>query len=537
MRGQAVNPAPSSPLIASLLKPDAYDHPVGTVELIETHISWVILTGNYAYKIKKPVDLGFVDFSTLAKRRHFCAEEVRLNRRLAPEFYLGVVPLTGSPDAPRVGGDGGAIEYAVKMRQFSPSAQLDRMLGRGELEGHHLDAFARLIADFHQRIPIAGVSLKHGEPEQVIAPAMENFPDLRQCLPDPVSAKCIAELERWTITTFARLRENFQRRKRDGFVCECHGDLHLRNLAWVNDGPLAFDCLEFNPDLRWIDVMNEAAFLVMDLEARHQSQLAARFLNLYLERTGDYAGLAVLPFYRVYRALVRAKVDGIRAQQPGTDEREKDLAEREARRYLALARHYTQPGRPRLILTRGVSASGKTTLSGTLVESLGAIRLRSDVERKRLSGLPAEADARAGVGQGIYDAAGSRRTYARLLDMASQVLDAGFPVVVDAAFLEASQRAPFRALAAARGIACTIVEAVAPPALLRERIANRARGASDAELAVLEHQLDTWQPLTLDEGAQAVRVDTAIPLDLDNLCARLAEHFRAGETSFPATAP
>lgn len=527
-RSQAGETATASTLTAGLLKPCAYDHPVGTIELIETHISWVILTGDFAYKIKKPVDLGFVDFSTLAKRRHFCEEEVRLNRRLAPEFYLGVMPLTGSPDAPRFGGDGEAIEYAVQMRQFSPSAQLDRMLDRGELKGHHLDAFARLIAAFHQRVSVAGVGLYHGEPERVLAPAMQNFPDLRQCLPDPASATCIAELEQWTVITFARLRDNFQCRKREGFVRECHGDLHLRNLAWVNDGPLAFDCLEFNPDLRWTDVINEAAFLVMDLEARQQPQLAARFQNEYLERTGDYAGLAVLPFYLVYRALVRAKVDGIRAQQPGTDEREKDLAEREARRYLALARQYTQPGRPRLILTRGVSASGKTTLSGALVEKLGAIRLRSDVERKRLSGLPAEANARAGVGQGIYDAAGSRRTYARLLDMAGRVLDAGFPVVVDAAFLEASQRAPFRAMAAARGIACVIVEATAPPALLRERIANRARGASDADLAVLEHQLDTWQPLTADESADALRVDTGIPLDRDELMVQLMARFRAG---------
>ena len=516
-RRQAGETAASSALVAGLLKPGACDHPVGTLELIETHISWVILTGTYAYKIKKPVDLGFLDFSTLAKRHHYCTEEVRLNRRLAPAFYLGVIPVTGSPDAPHLGGDGAAIEYAVQMRQFPPSAQLDRLLDHGELKGHHLDAFARLIADFHQRVSIAGASVKYGGPEQIIAPAMENFPELRRGLPDAISAQGIAELEQWTIRTFARLREIFQQRKRDGFVRECHGDLHLRNLAWVDDGPLVFDCLEFNPDLRWIDVLNEVAFLVMDLEARQQPALAARFLNLYLERTGDYAGLAVLPFYLVYRALVRAKVDGIRARQAGIDDHEKTLAEAEARRYLALAQCYARSGRPRLILTRGVSASGKTTLSGVLVEKHGAIRIRSDVERKRLAGLPPEADARAAVGQGIYDSAGSRRTYARLLDLAGQVLDAGFLVIVDAAFLDVSQRAPFRAMAAARNISCTIIEATAPPALLRERIVSRARGASDADLAVLEHQLDTWEPLTADENAHAVQVDTSLPLDPDAL--------------------
>lgn len=514
---QAGETAASSALVAGLLKPGACDHPVDAPELIETHISWVILTGNYAYKIKKPVDLGFVDFSTLAKRHHYCTEEVRLNRRLAPAFYLGVIPVTGSPDAPRFGGDGDAIEYAVKMRQFSPSAQLDRLLDQGELEGHHLDAFATFIADFHQRVSVAGARVKYGGPEQIIAPAMENFPELRRCLPDPASAQGIAELEQWTIRAFARLRETFQQRKRDGFVRECHGDLHLRNLAWVNDGPLVFDCLEFNPDLRWIDVLNEVAFLVMDLEARQQPALAARFLNLYLERTGDYAGLAVLRFYLVYRALVRAKVDGIRALQAGIDDREKTLAEAEARHYLALAQGCTRSGPPRLILTRGVSASGKTTLSGALVEQLGAIRIRSDVERKRLAGLPPEADARAKIGQGIYDSAGSHRTYARLLELAGQVLDAGFAVIVDAAFLDVSQRAPFRAMAAARKFSCTIIEATAPPALLRERIVNRTRGASDADLEVLEHQLDHWQALTADERTHAVQVDTSRPLDRDAL--------------------
>lgn len=522
-RRQAGETAASSTLVAGLLDPGAYDHPVDSLELIETHISWVILTGNYAYKIKKPVDLGFVDFSTLAKRHHYCAEEVRLNRRLAPAFYLGVIPVTGSPDAPHFGGDGVAIEYAVKMRQFSPSAQLDRLLERGELEGHHLDAFATFIADFHQRVSVAGASVKHGGPEQIIAPAMENFPELRRCLPDPASAQGIAELEQWTVRAFARLRETFQQRKRDGFVRECHGDLHLRNLAWVNDSPLVFDCLEFNPDLRWIDVLNEVAFLVMDLEARQQPALAARFLNLYLECTGDYAGLTVLPFYLVYRALVRAKVDGIRARQAGIDDREKILAEAEARRYLALAQGCTQSGPPRLILTRGVSASGKTTLSGALVEKLGAIRIRSDVERKRMAGLSPEADARAEIGQGIYNSAGSRRTYARLLELAGQVLDAGFSVIVDAAFLDVSQRAPFGKMAAARNIACTIIEATAPPDLLRERIVSRTRGASDADLAVLEHQLDRWQPLTTDESAHALQVDTSLPLDRGELVARLTD--------------
>lgn len=521
-------PSVSAALIAGLLKPGAYDHPVGHLELIETHISWVVLTGEFVYKIKKPVNLGFADFSTLEKRRHFCAEEVRLNQRLAPDIYLGVVAITGSPAAPRLASDqgddkesGGAIEYAVWMRQFPSSAQLDRMLERGELEARHLDAFARVIADFHQRVSVAGADLHYGDPVEVLKPAEENFPDLRRCLPDPVSAQRIRMLEDWTRAEFSKRRNAFARRKQDGFVRECHGDLHLRNLAWVDDAPLVFDCLEFNPELRWIDVMSEVGFLVMDLQARGHAALASQFLNRYLERTGDYAGLSVLPFYLVYRALVRAKVDGIRALQTDVDEHGKDAAGQECRAYLVLAKRCTLREGPQLIVTRGVSASGKTTVSDSLVERLGAIRIRSDVERKRLAGLPAEADARATINQGLYDAAGNRATYARLLDLAGQVLVAGFTVIVDAAFLQAGQRQPFQVLAAERGIAYTIIEVSAPEAVLRERIVSRTRGASDADLAVLDHQLRSWQPLTPDESDCALRVDTSAAPKLDELTAKL----------------
>jgi aminoglycoside phosphotransferase family enzyme/predicted kinase len=527
---QKVNPAPfvmpsvSSPLIASLLKPGTYDHPVEDIELIETHISRVFLTGKFVYKIKKPVNLGFADFSTLEKRRHFCAEEVRLNQRLAPDTYIGVVAITGSHAAPRLISDQAsvdAIEYAVKMRQFPSSAQLDRMLDRGELEGRHLDAFAWVIADFHQRVSVAGADLCYGDPDEVLRPVKENFPDLYRCLPDPASTERILALEAWTDAEFSKLRNGFASRKQDGFVRECHGDLHLRNLAWIDEGPLVFDCLEFNPELRWIDVMSEVAFLVMDLQARGQAGLASRFLNQYLERAGDYAGLAILPFYLVYRALVRAKVEGIRALQADVDVHEKGAAELACRSYLALPQRYTQREKPRLIVTRGVSASGKTTVSNLLLESLSAIRIRSDVERKRLAGLAAETDARAEVNRGIYDVAGSRETYARLLDLAGQVLAAGFTVIVDAAFLQAGQLQPFQSLAAKRGIACTIIEVSAPEAVLRERIVNRARGASDADLTVLEHQLKAWQPLTPDESVHALRVDTSAALDLDKLMDRL----------------
>ncbi|NNG14343.1 MAG: phosphotransferase, partial [Gammaproteobacteria bacterium] len=355
-----------SALIISMMKPELYGHPVEECQLIETHISWVILTGPYAYKIKKPVNLGFLDFSTLEKRHFCCDEEVRLNSRLAAEIYLEVMPITGSAEHPCLAGEGPVIEYAVKMVQFPQSAQLDRLLDAGDLRASHIDAIAKMIADFQRHIAVADNNMVYGSPEQVAQPVVENFTQIREQYSGHVDeqewAAILEELEHWAEKNFITLQPFFEDRKDGQFIRECHGDLHLRNLAWLGDAPLAFDCIEFNPALRWIDVISEVAFLTMDLQARQQPELAHRLLNAYLENTGDYAGTRVLTFYLLYRALVRAKVDAIRACQAGIGETEKAEAEKDLLGYLRLAKSYIQPGNPKLIITRGMSASGKTTL-------------------------------------------------------------------------------------------------------------------------------------------------------------------------------
>ncbi|MEZ5540969.1 MAG: AAA family ATPase [Pseudomonadota bacterium] len=516
-------PAGAAALVTALLRPEAYGHPAAAIELIETHISWVILTGDYAYKIKKPVDLGFLDFSTLELRRQCCHEEVRLNRRLAPEIYLDVVPVTGTTAQPRVGGAGPAIEYAVRMRQFPQQAQFDRMLGRGELGAAQIDAVARLIAEFHRQADVAGADTDYGGPALVLQPVEENFRQVRACIGQDVPAQAQVELlARWSRQAFARLQDTIAARKAAGCVRECHGDLHLRNLAWLDDRPLAFDCIEFNPALRWIDVISEVAFLIMDLEDHDQPSLARRFLNGYLEHSGDYAGARVLPFYLAYRAMVRAKVEAIRAAQPDLAAADRQTVLAAFHGYLVLAQGYTAPTRPALLVTRGLSASGKTTLTQPLLERLGAVRIRSDVERKRLFGLTALAAAGADAGQGIYTEAAGRRTYDRLAELADSVLAAGMPVIVDAACLRLEQVARFRALAAARGVACAVLEFHAPAAVLRERIVSRERGASDADLVILEHQLSRWEPLPETAGEICLRIDTCQPFAAADVQARLA---------------
>ena len=504
-------------LIRSLLEANVYDHPVSDIELIETHISWVILTGDFAYKIKKPINLGFLDFSTLEKRLQCCHEELRLNSRLAAEIYLEVVPITGSPEQPVLSGTGEAIEYAVKMVQFPQQAQLDNMLANDELQPYHIDAIAELVAGFHATIAVTADDSDYGDSDHVLYPIVENFNQIRQCHHGAPDNTVLAELEQWSQSTFASLNPVFEQRKRDGFIRECHGDMHLRNLVWFHDKPLAFDCLEFNPALRWIDTLSEVAFLVMDLDDRDQPRLAWRFLNRYLEYCGDYSGVRVLRFYLVYRALVRAKVDAIRSAQAHISASDQRQADEDYHTYLQLAQSYVRPAEPKLIITRGLSASGKSTLTQPLLESIGAIRIRSDVERKRLFSVGPGAQNKTGIDQGIYSVEASVQTYDRLKQLAADVLAAGFTVIVDAAFLKYQQRDPFKQLAVETNSTFVILEFTASVDTLRQRIRARVDDVSDADLAVLEHQLATTQPLGDSEQPYCIEIDTETDFDLDTL--------------------
>jgi aminoglycoside phosphotransferase family enzyme/predicted kinase len=501
-------------LSAALQDPNCYPHPVAGVRVLETHISWVLLTGEYAYKIKKPVNLGFLDFTTLGLRRHYCAEELRLNRRLAPELYLDLVEVRGTPAAPRISGTGPVLEYAIRMREFPQASLASRALARGEFGPPEADALAARIARFHAEAPRARVEERFGAPDAVLADALRNF---EQVLPIARSApdeRILRGLRRWTEREFASRRDAFAERKQEGMVRECHGDLHLGNIVLLEGRPVPFDCIEFNDGLRWIDVMNEAAFLAMDLEDRGRRDLAWRFLNRYLEATGDYAGLAVLPFYLVYRALVRAKVHLLRSRQAGLVRAEKSRLARAFQGYLALAARLAAPERPALILAHGLSGSGKTTLTQPLIEALGAVRVRSDLERKRAHGFAPLASSVSSVGTGIYSAGANTATYLRLAELAQEALRAGFSAVVDAAFLKRVERDAFRAIAERLEAPFMILEFRAPLEVLRERITHRlarADDASEADLAVLEHQLAAREPLTPAEMAVSFAVDATAP--------------------------
>jgi len=492
--------------------PATYPHPVSVIELLETHISWVILTGDWAYKLKRPVNFGFVDFSSLELRHAACHEEIRLNRRTAPSLYDDVVPLATDVDGPQFGGSGAVIEYAVRMKQFRQEDLLENCLARGELSSEMIDELAGEVAGLHSGAAVATLESPFGESALIRDSVQACFDPLMQI---PLTEELRFELEsvsEWFESEGSRLQETFVARKRQGWVRECHGDLHLGNLVLYRQKPTLFDCLEFNPQLRWIDVISDIAFLVMDLFDRGAATLASRLLNSWLERTGDYEGLKVLKYYLAYRALVRAKVAALRFQQL-------DNLSIEATHQLELLKSYVDLGRilvaknpVSIVLMHGVSGSGKSFVASQLATALHGIRIRSDVERKRLWGRQSPSDQTSNSERDLYSQDVTHMTYERLKTLVRSTIDAGYITIVDATFLKRADRIAFAALAHELDVPCVTVACHANECVLRERLAERGAGggdASDADVSVLRRQLVGIEPLDMDELMSAVVLDTA----------------------------
>lgn len=482
--------------------------------LIETHISWLLLAGDDAYKLKKPIRLDFLDFRSLEQRHAACQQELRINRRSAPDLYLAVLPVTGTPQAPRLGGSGTPIDWVVHMRRFPADALLAERAAQGRLAPEHIDALAREIAAFQAQAAVAPPDSPWGDPGALAQLADDNFKTLLelQALPDKHGE--LRQLQQWTRAQAARLAPLMLQRRAAGRVREGHGDLHLGNLLWLDGRARLFDAIEFNPQLRWIDTASDIAFLFMDLHAHGLPTLAWRFLNAWLEHSGDYQALARLSYDAVYRALVRAKVAALRGPQC-SDAAARQQAHEDTARYVRLAAALAAPRPPWLALTLGVSGSGKSSQTQALIEQHRLVRLRADVERKRLFGLAPEASS-AGVPGGIYGEATSDRVFAHLLQVARESLQAGQPVLVDATFIRRARRAPFIALAESLGVPWRILAFDAPPEVLRERVRRRhAAGgdASEADVAVLDSQLAQREPLTPDEACHALRIDTTTAVD------------------------
>lgn len=503
LRDGTVSVTPSS-LIDALRRPDAFPHECSNIQLLETHISWVLLTGNFAYKLKKPLDFGFADFRVLKQRLFYCTEELRLNRRFSPDLYLRVAKVTEGRDGPEFDGTGQVIDYAVCMRQFDPQSLLCHRT-QDLVHTPYVSRLADHVGQFHNDAAVAEPETDFGSPQQIIGPVRDNF----QCLSDADESmqRRSALLLESAETEFARLRPFLETRRTGGMIRECHGDLHLGNM-FLQDGEIhVFDGIEFSENLRWIDIINDIAFTVMDLEEKALPQIARRFLNRWLEVTGDYAGIRVLPFYCAYRAAVRAKIDAIRLHQPDVSNREQRRLTDECCDFLNLCGRFTRRHRPALIITSGLSGSGKTTITQDLIEGWDVIRLRSDIERKRMFGLSALEQSTPSLRSQMYSPETNHSVYQNLEQLAESILRSGFPVVVDAAFLKWEERQRFMRLASRLSVPFLIIHCQADARTLRQRVHQRSArndDASEADAAVLQHQLDNHDRLTLSEQAQSV---------------------------------
>jgi aminoglycoside phosphotransferase family enzyme/predicted kinase len=500
-------------LIQSLMDPARWPSGGGNRRRIDTHISTVVLAGENAYKLKKPLDLGFLDFLTVESRHRACLEELRLNRRLAPQIYQAVCAITGSIAAPAIDGKGEVVDWAVRMTRFDPEAILSSLVDR--LDRPLIDVLATRVARFHAEAAVCDPRDAYGDPQAVYAPMAQNIEQIRSRAVR--FADHIEPLARWTAEQVRRLDAVLRKRKLEGHVRECHGDLHLGNVALIDGQPVVFDAIEFNPGLRWIDTVNDIGFMTMDLQERGRSDLAYRFLDRYLQDSGDYEGIAVLRFYEVYRALVRAKIAAIRTTQGDLDVTEQAAVATELGGYIGFARRLSEPREGALIITQGLSGSGKSHVSRTLSDFLPAVRLRSDIERKRILGVEPTCDA---TDQGAYSRDLTQQTYTRLAGLARTVIEAGYIAVVDATFLKREMRRRFRDLAGSLGVPFAIIDCDAPVATLRARIAARGRRAdnvSDAGLRVLDAQLKSREPLSDNETAASVAVRPDRALDRQRL--------------------
>lgn len=515
-----------SRLINALQDPSLYPHPVDGIRLLETHISWIILTGSHAYKLKKPLDLGFLDFRSLESRRFYCEEELRLNRRLAETIYEAVVPITGTPEAPVIGGEGEAIDYALRMRQFDPDQALDRLSDRGELTAEHLDELAERIAAFHQSVPALDADSPLGAPSRLREAMLDNFTTVLDTIDDGKDRRQAESLRAWTESTFDQLEPTLHQRLEQGQIRECHGDLHLGNIAWFEGRITVFDCIEFNEAFRWIDTANDLAFLLMDLESRGHQGWAYRVLNHYLEQVGDFGALPLLGLYKAYRAMIRAKIALL--SPADTPEQSEQLRER-YRNYAALAERYSQFPAPWLAVTTGYSASGKSHISGALAEHFGMIRIRSDVERKRLFNLAPTDSSRSAEDSGIYTPEATQQTYSRLESLARQALMAGFPVIVDSAALRRDERESLHAIAEELGLPGLTISCETPESVLRDRIRERSHQkgeVSEATESVLDHQLSTADPIADSEATHTVHIRTDQPGSLRLLIDAIDGHMK-----------
>ncbi len=460
-------------LIRALHEPRAYPHPVKDIRLIQTHISWIFLTGKFAYKIKKPVNFGFLDFTTLEKRELFCKEEIRLNRRLSPDIYLGVVPIKKREDGYFFGNEGKTVEFAVKMKQLPKAACLTNFIEKGKISPSLMEKVAYLMADFYDKAETNEDIAKYGEPERVFINIEENFSQTVPHISITIEKKIYHELREYSFNFLEKEKDRFFRRIEEGKIKDGHGDFHCQNIYFYKDKVYVLDCIEFNERFRYADVAADVAFFLMDLDFRKAPSLGHHFLNTYLNITGDYGLLSVLDFYKIYRAYVRGKIGSFELNMPLSEDKKIDITER-ARAYFNLAYHYLKDkGSPKIFATTGLLASGKSTVAKALASRLGAIVLRSDIIRKQAFGLKINEHYYEPFEKGIYAPKITTAVYERLVELAKKILEYGFSVILDASFSKQDYRKKVVELSKEKNISYLFLHCICDEDTIKQRLLKR----------------------------------------------------------------
>jgi aminoglycoside phosphotransferase family enzyme/predicted kinase len=501
-------------LVGSLLRPEAYPGQVSDVELVETYISYLFLTGRHVYKVKKPVDYGFLDFTTLEKRRYYCHQEVELNRRLSPEVYLGVVEIRELNGQYAIEGPGQTVEYAVKMLQLPRHRAMNALLQEDKVSEGDIRRLAARIADFHSRAETSPEISRLGGLEAVRQNVEENFSQTEKFLGVCLSADAFDDLVAYSRAFLEVKKELFQRRASQGRIRDCHGDLHTAQI-FLENGISIIDCIEFNDRFRCSDVAEDIAFLAMDLDYHHRPDLSRLFIETYVQESNDSGVLDLLDFFKSYRAYVRGKVTSFRLDDPALTDEGKEKARASARAYFELARSYIRVfPRPAMVLVVGLTGTGKSTVAQELARRWNFSYVSSDITRKALAGIAPDERRYESFGEGIYSPEFSRRTYDAMFRQAEQCLQDGRSVVLDGTFRSAVERS--RAIEAARrgGADAWIIECSLPEEEVRRRLERRTReetSASDARWELFHRLQQEWEPVTEAPGNRYLRLDTSAP--------------------------
>jgi aminoglycoside phosphotransferase family enzyme/predicted kinase len=496
----------------ALHEPATYPEPTSTVEVRETHISLVFLTDHYAYKVKKPVNLGFLDFSTLEQRRFFCEQELALNRRLSSDVYLEVVALHQDGNRYSFDGHGPVVEYALKMRRLPADCSLQALLRHGKDSSELMETLAQHLAVFHHAHPLPATTDYYGSLAHVQEDWTENFAQTAEHIGHTLSQHTYDRVQCAVHTFMTQHAAWFAQRVENGCIRDGHGDLRAEHVyyEWERGQLQIIDCIEFNQRFRYIDVASDIAFLAMDLERLGAPDMAHHFVRAYVQAAGDVPLYRLLDFYRCYRAYVRGKVTSMRLHTVPPEKRE-PLRQQAESYFIMAARYAARCTQPLLLLTAGLIASGKSTVAEGVAAVLDLELFSSDRVRKELAGVPPQASQRAAYGQGLYSATDTQRTYEALAALARHSLQQGHAVVLDASFAKRAERQRLAAIAQEVGAHCCLLECRAPESVIRARLRAREQSTgmlSDAREDILTQFQRDYEPIQESEFACHVRLET-----------------------------